>query len=63
MQVFYFLYLLLIFIYMENATNKIIGISLSPDIIKLLEDSNFNRSKLIDSLLTEHFKKTNKKIK
>lgn len=36
--------------------NKIIGISLSPEIIKQLEDSNYNKSKLIDSLLTEYFK-------
>jgi hypothetical protein len=41
--------------------NKIIGIALSPEIIKQLEDSNYNKSKLIDSLLTEHFKKENEK--
>jgi hypothetical protein len=36
---------------------KKITIALSPKIIKQLEDGNYNRSKLIDSLLTEHFKK------
>jgi hypothetical protein len=44
--------------------NKIIGIALSPEILKQLEEGNYNKSKLIDSLLTEHFKKENeKKIK
>ncbi len=43
---------------------KKITISLSPEIIKQLEDGNYNRSKLIDLLLTEHFNiKKEKKIK
>lgn len=37
--------------------NKIIGITISPEILKKIEDGNYNRSKLIDTLLTEHFKK------
>ena len=41
--------------------NKIIGIALSPEIIKQLEDGNYNKSKLIDSLLAEHFKKEKEK--
>jgi hypothetical protein len=44
--------------------NKTITIALSPEILKQLENGNYNRSKLIDSLLTEHFKKEKeKKIK
>ena len=34
-----------------------ISIALSPEILKQLEDGKFNKSKLIDSLLTQHFKK------
>ena len=34
-----------------------IGIALSPKILKKLEDGKYNKSKLIDSLLTKHFKK------
>jgi len=37
--------------------NKIIGIALTPEILKKLEDGKFNKSKLIDSLLTEYFNK------
>lgn len=36
---------------------KKITVALSPEIIKELEDAKYNKSKLIDSLLTEHFKK------
>ena len=35
---------------------KKISVSLSPEIIKKLEEGNFNKSKLIDSLLTKHLK-------
>ena len=41
--------------------NKTITIALSPEILKQLEYGNYNRSKLIDSLLTEHFKKEKEK--
>jgi hypothetical protein len=37
--------------------NKIIGIALTTEILKQLEDGKFNKSKLIDSLLTEYFNK------
>jgi hypothetical protein len=40
---------------------KKITITLSPEIIKQLENGNYNRSKLIDSLLSEHFKKEKEK--
>lgn len=43
--------------------NTIIGIALSPEFIKKLDESNYNKSKLIDSLLTEHFKKKMKNLK
>ena len=33
-----------------------ISIALSPEILKKLEEGKYNKSKLIDSLLTEHFK-------
>lgn len=41
--------------------NKTITIALSPEILIQLENGNYNRSKLIDSLLTEHFKKEKEK--
>lgn len=44
-------------------TNKIISVALSPEVIKQLEVGKFNKSKLIDSLLTEHFTAKNKKLK
>lgn len=40
---------------------KKISVALSPEVIKLLEDGKYNKSKLIDSLLTEHFSKKAKK--
>jgi len=36
---------------------KKISIAVAPDILKQLEEGKYNKSKLIDSLLTEHFKK------
>lgn len=39
---------------------KKISVALSPEILKKLEEGNYNKSKLIDSLLTEHFDKENK---
>ena len=41
---------------------KKISVALSPEILKQLEDGNYNKSKLIDSLLTEHFKKEKEKM-
>lgn len=37
-----------------------ISIALSPELIKQLEDGNYNKSKLIDSLLTKHLEKKDK---
>lgn len=34
-----------------------ITISLSPEILSKLENGDYNKSKLIDKLLTEYFKK------
>ena len=44
-----------------KTESKIIGVTLSPEILKLIEKGNYNRSKLIDTLLTEHFTKEKKK--
>ena len=41
--------------------NKTITIALSLEILIQLENGNYNRSKLINSLLTEHFKKEKEK--
>lgn len=43
---------------MDKET-KTISIAISPEIIKKIKDGNYNRSKLIDSLLSEHFRKEN----
>jgi hypothetical protein len=40
---------------------KKISVALSPEVLKKLEDGNYNKSKLIDNLLTEHFKKESEK--
>lgn len=40
---------------------KKISVALSPEILEQLEDGNYNKSKLIDLLLTEHFKKESEK--
>jgi len=41
---------------MEDKKQTKISIALDPDILKKLDEGNFNKSKLIDSLLTEYFK-------
>lgn len=41
----------------EEKTPKTISIAIEPDIIIKLDEGNYNRSKLIDSLLTKFFKK------
>jgi len=58
-QTIYNLYVIIIFIIMKQP--KKISITLSPEVIKGLEVGKYNKSNLIDSLLTEHFK--NKLIK
>lgn len=40
-----------------------ISIALDPDILKKLEEGNYNRSKLIDSLLTKFLKEQENKEK
>jgi hypothetical protein len=37
-----------------------ITITLSPKVLKKLEDGKYNKSKLIDGLLTEYFKENKK---
>lgn len=34
---------------------KKISVALSPEVLKQLEDGKYNKSKLIDSLLTDYF--------
>ncbi len=41
--------------------HKKISVTLSPEILKQLEEGNYNKSKLIDSLLSKHFKKESEK--
>lgn len=45
---------------MEKDKN-IINVVISPEILKKLNEGNYNKSKLVDSLLTEHFKKESEK--
>ena len=40
--------------------NKFITVALTPEMLKKLEDGKYNRSKLIDSLLTDYFKNNKK---
>lgn len=35
--------------------NKIIGIAIDKELLKKIDEANFNRSKLIDTLLTKHY--------
>ncbi len=39
------------------------GVTISPKLIKKLDDGKYNKSKLVDSLLTKYFKKLDKKEK
>jgi hypothetical protein len=43
-----------------KTDKNIINIVVSPEILKKLNEGNYNKSKLVDSLLTEHFKKKSK---
>lgn len=45
----------------EEKKYKKISIVLDPEVIKKLDEGKFNKSKLIDSLLDNYFKKLNKK--
>jgi hypothetical protein len=41
---------------MDKIKAKKIGVCLTPEILIKLEEGKYNKSKLIDSLLTEYFK-------
>ena len=45
----------------KDIKKKKISVILSPKNMATLKEQNFNTSKLIDHLLTEHFKKEDKK--
>ena len=40
--------------------SKHISIAIDTDILKRLDEGNYNKSKLVDSLLTEYFKNKNR---
>lgn len=40
--------------------SKHISVALTPEVIKSLDEGKYNKSKLIGSLLTEHFKNKNR---
>lgn len=40
-----------------------IGVTISPELAEKLEKGKYNKSKLVDSLLTEYFKKEDEKQK
>lgn len=40
---------------------NIINVVVTPEILKKLNEGNYNKSKLVDSLLTEHFNKETEK--
>ena len=44
---------------MKNE-NKIIGLVIDKELLKKVDSGNYNRSKLIDSLLTEYYQKLKK---
>jgi hypothetical protein len=43
-----------------KTDKNIINVVISPEILKKLNEGNYNKSKLVDSLLVEHFKKESK---
>jgi len=50
-----------IFITMEERKN--ISIAITPEILKMIEDGNYNRSKLIDSLISKYVSENNSEKK
>lgn len=44
-----------------KTDKNIINVVVSPEILNKLNEGNYNKSKLVDSLLTEHFKKESEK--
>ena len=51
---------MIIFLIMKEEEKTHISIVLDPEILQKLEEGNFNKSKLIDSLLEKYFKKREK---
>jgi len=45
---------------MEKIKYKKISIALTPKVLKQLESGRYNKSKLIDNLLSEYFKEKRK---
>ena len=45
----------------KGGKKKVISVVFSPEHLKKLEEGDYNKSKLIEHLLTEHFKKEDKK--
>jgi metal-responsive CopG/Arc/MetJ family transcriptional regulator len=41
--------------------NKIIGVAIDKELLKKIDEGNYNRSKLINELLTKHYEE--KKLK
>jgi len=41
--------------------NKIIGVAIDKELLKKIDSGNYNRSKLIDSLLTKYYEEKVKK--
>jgi metal-responsive CopG/Arc/MetJ family transcriptional regulator len=41
--------------------NKIIGVAIGKELLKKIDEGNYNRSKLINELLTKHYEE--KKLK
>lgn len=39
----------------EKTIYKKISVALDPEVLKKLEEGNYNKSKLIDSLLSDYF--------
>jgi len=58
-QVFYFLFLFTIFISMKKDTTKL-NITLSTELVDKIKEGNYNRNKLIISLLQDYSKKIKK---
>ena len=50
------------YIYNKNMKkeSKHISIAIDPSILKKLDEGNYNKSKLVDSLLTEYFENKNR---
>jgi metal-responsive CopG/Arc/MetJ family transcriptional regulator len=45
---------------MKQTEKKVISLAIDKELLKKIDEANFNRSKLIDSLLTKHYVKKEK---